>query len=43
MDTASERTEKEDISMVNETAMYMCTTHPEWDGMGWDVNKSIRC
>lgn len=34
METAAERTEKEDISMVNETAMSMCTTHPEWDGMG---------
>ena len=36
METASERTEKEDISIVNETAMSMCTINPEWDGMGWD-------
>jgi hypothetical protein len=43
METVAERTEKKDVSTVNERALSMCTTHPGWDGIGWDVNKSVRC
>ena len=38
METVAERTENEDVSMVNENAMSMCTTHPEWDGMSTNLS-----